>query len=95
MRWLAAVKKANLAHLPIVAGMEPSYHLFHPAPNGGVYGTKGKALALALAPLALFHPTPNGGVYGTKGNALTSTIYLTLTLNLTIPVACAAPKGMP
>ena len=41
MRWLAAVKKANLAHLPVVAGMEPSHHLFHPTPHGGIYGTKG------------------------------------------------------
>ena len=34
------------------------YHLFHPTPNGGVYGTKGKALALALAlaPLTLTQP---------------------------------------
>ena len=56
MRWLAAVKKANLAHLPVVAGMEPSHHLFHPTPHGGIYGTKGMYNTITINSLHICLP---------------------------------------
>ena len=58
MRWLAAVKKANLAHLPVVAGMEPSHHLFHPTPHGGIYGTKGTTRPSSPPPPLPSSPRP-------------------------------------
>ena len=41
LRWLAAVKKARVGHLPIVAANEFSFPLFQKNATGGIYGWKG------------------------------------------------------
>ena len=41
LRWLAAVKKARVEHLPIVAAGEVTFPLFQKNPTGGIFGWKG------------------------------------------------------